>query len=344
MVMKKGVDGLLPDVFTSKTITLAGGDESVQLLGKQDRHFSLVEDRFNVRLVPRGHELSIEGEAEDVDALYTMFQELLAHIRKGHFLSGREFDYALKLTAQGEVCSIRSLFSDLILVTPRGKQIRPKTVGQKTYLEAIRKYDIVLSIGPAGTGKTYLALAMAVDALKTKQVQRLILTRPAVEAGEHLGFLPGDFQEKVDPYLRPIYDGLYDLLGVEVFQKYREKGIIEIAPLAYMRGRTLDDSFVILDEGQNATSEQMKMLLTRLGFGSKAVVTGDVTQVDLPGGRYSGLEQASRILSNISGIALIYLTEKDVVRHPLVQSIIKAYEAYETSKGRVSGEGLKENQ
>ncbi len=332
----------MADNITSKTVTLSGGDEAVQLLGKQDRHFSLIEEKFDVRLIPRGHELVIEGQAEDVVLLYAMFQELLSHIRKGHMLTGREFEYALKLTGQGNVNSIRSLFSDLILVTPRGKQIRPKTTGQKQYLEAIRSYDIVLSIGPAGTGKTYLALAMAVDALKSKQVQRLILTRPAVEAGEHLGFLPGDFQEKVDPYLRPIYDGLYDLLGVDVFQKYREKGIIEIAPLAYMRGRTLDDSFVILDEGQNATSEQMKMLLTRLGFGSKAVVTGDVTQVDLPGGRYSGLEEASRILSGIEGIALIYLSEKDVVRHPLVQSIIKAYEAYDQSRGR--GRNEKENQ
>jgi len=313
---------------------LTGGDESVQLLGKHDRHFSLIEDKFNVRLIPKGHELIIEGAEDDVESIYAMFQELLAHIRKGYLLTDREFEYALKLTGQGEVDLIRTLFSDLVLVTSRGKQIRPKTVGQKRYLEAIRCYDIVLSIGPAGTGKTYLALAMAVDALKTKQVQRLILTRPAVEAGEHLGFLPGDFQEKVDPYLRPIYDGLYDLLGIETFQKYREKGIIEIAPLAYMRGRTLDDSFVILDEGQNATSEQMKMFLTRLGFGSKAVITGDITQIDLPRGRYSGLEEAPRILAGIEGIALVYMTEKDVVRHPLVQSVIKAYEAYEASRER----------
>lgn len=318
----------------SRTILLAGGDESVQLLGKHDRHFSLIEDKFDLRLIPKGHELVIEGAPCDVESIHMMFQELLAHIRKGHLLTDREFEYALKLTRQGEVDLIRSLFSDLILVTHRGKQIRPKTVGQKHYLEAIRRHDIVLSIGPAGTGKTYLALAMAVDALKNKQVQRLILTRPAVEAGENLGFLPGDFQEKVDPYLRPIYDGLYDLLGIETFQKYREKGIIEIAPLAYMRGRTLDDSFVILDEGQNATSEQMKMFLTRLGFGSKAVITGDITQIDLPRGRYSGLEQAPRILSGIEGIALVYMTDKDVVRHPLVQSIIIAYEAYEASRER----------
>lgn len=322
------------DKNNGRSVILTGGDESVQLLGKHDRHFSLIEEKFDVRLIPKGHEIIIEGTQEDVEKIYLMFQELLAHIRKGHLLTDREFEYALKLTRQGEVDLIRTLFSDLVLVTPRGKQIRPKTLGQKRYLEAIRCHDIVLSIGPAGTGKTYLALAMAVDALKTKQVQRLILTRPAVEAGEHLGFLPGDFQEKVDPYLRPIYDGLYDLLGIETFQKYREKGIIEIAPLAYMRGRTLDDSFVILDEGQNSTSEQMKMFLTRLGFGSKAVITGDITQIDLPRGRYSGLEEASRILAEVEGIALVYMTEKDVVRHPLVQSIIKAYEIYETSRER----------
>ncbi len=324
----------MADNKMSRSLLLTGADESVQLLGKHDDYFSVVEGKFSVRLIPKGNELIIEGEQRDVEAVYTMFKELLAHIRRGYFLSEREFEYALKLTCQGEVDMIPSLFSDLVLVTHRGKQIRPKTVGQKRYLEAIRCNDIVLSIGPAGTGKTYLALAMAVDALKKKQVQRLILTRPAVEAGEHLGFLPGDFQEKVDPYLRPIYDGLYDLLGIDIFQKYREKGIIEIAPLAYMRGRTLDDSFVILDEGQNATSEQMKMFLTRLGFGSKAVITGDITQIDLPKGRFSGLEQAPRILSNIEGIALTYMTDKDVVRHPLVQNIIKAYEVFEASRER----------
>jgi phosphate starvation-inducible protein PhoH and related proteins len=283
-------------------------------------------------LIPRGHELMIEGPTDAVEPLYRMFQDLLGQIRKGYILTGREFEYALKMTRDGNGDGLKELFSDLVLVTHRGKQIRPKTVGQKRYLESIRNFDIVLGIGPAGTGKTYLALAMAVDALRTKRVQRLVLTRPAVEAGEHLGFLPGDFQDKVDPYLRPIYDGLYDLLGVEVFQKYRERGIIEVAPLAYMRGRTLDDAFVILDEGQNATSEQMKMFLTRLGFGSKAVITGDITQIDLPQGRSSGLEESPRILAGITGIAFVYLTEKDVVRHPLVQNIIKAYESYEALK------------
>lgn len=318
---------------TSRTVLLESGGESVQLLGNYDQHLTLIESEFPVRLIPRGHELIIEGPPEAVEPLYRMLLELLSRIRTGHMLTEREFEYALKMTREGKGDGLRELFSDLVLVTHRGKQIRPKTVGQKRYLDAIRNHDIVLGIGPAGTGKTYLALAMAVDALRTKRVQRLVLTRPAVEAGEHLGFLPGDFQDKVDPYLRPIYDGLYDLLGVEVFQKYRERGIIEVAPLAYMRGRTLDDAFVILDEGQNATTEQVKMFLTRLGFGSKAVITGDITQIDLPRERTSGLEESPRILTGIEGIAFIYLTEKDVVRHPLVQNIIKAYESYEARKG-----------
>jgi phosphate starvation-inducible PhoH-like protein len=323
----------LSDQLTSRTVLLESGDESVRLLGKYDQHLTVIESEFPVRVIPRGHELIIEGPPEEVDLLYHLFQELLMQIRKGHILTGREFEYALKMTRDGNQERLKELFSELVLVTHRGKQIRPKTVGQKRYLEAIRRYDLVLAIGPAGTGKTYLALAMAVDALRAKRVQRLVLTRPAVEAGERLGFLPGDFQDKVDPYLRPIYDGLYELLGVDTYQKYREKGIIEVAPLAYMRGRTLDDAFVILDEGQNTTSEQMKMFLTRLGFGSKAVITGDITQIDLPRGRSSGLEESPRILSGIEGISFVYLTEKDVVRHPLVQNIIMAYEAYDLRKG-----------
>lgn len=316
----------------SSSVVLESASESIQLLGKFDQHIELVEQNFDVRIIPKGHELIVEGPAGEVELVSGFFEQLLSSLRDGCQFSGNEFAYALKLTREGKGEQVKEIIGDLILINPRGKQIRPKTLGQKRYLEAMRRNDIVLGIGPAGTGKTYLALAMAIDTLKKKLVQRLILARPAVEAGEHLGFLPGDFQEKVDPYLRPIYDGLYDLLGMDTFQKYREKGIIEVAPLAYMRGRTLDDSFVILDEAQNATSEQMKMFLTRLGFGSKAVITGDITQIDLPRGRYSGLEEAPRILGGIEGIALVYMTEKDVVRHHLVQKIIKAYEVYESNR------------
>ncbi len=319
-----------------KAVVLESASESMQLLGKFDRHIQMVEQMFSVRIIPRDLTLTIEGPEQEVIPVWEMFQHLLVSCRKGHLITGNEFEYVLKLAREGRLDQIKGLLDSLIMVTPRGKQIRPKTTGQKKYMEAISGNDIVIGIGPAGTGKTFLALAMAIQALKDKQVQRLILTRPAVEAGEHLGYLPGDFQDKVEPYLRPIFDGLYDLLGVDIFQKYREKGIIEIAPLAYMRGRTLDDSFVILDEAQNTTTEQMKMFLTRLGFGSKAVITGDITQIDLPRHRYSGLEEAPRVLDGIKGIALVYLTEKDVVRHPLVQEIIKAYESYEAVKGEAN--------
>jgi phosphate starvation-inducible PhoH-like protein len=236
------------------------------------------------------------------------------------------------LASEGQGREIKNLFNDFVLVTDRGKKIRPKTLGQKKYVEALRRYEIVFGIGPAGTGKTYLAMAAAVSALKNKIVQRLVLTRPAVEAGEHLGFLPGDLHDKVDPYLRPLYDALYDLMGVENFLKYREKGIIEVAPLAYMRGRTLDDSFIILDEAQNTTPEQMKMFLTRMGFGSRAVITGDITQVDLPRGKFSGLIEVMDILKGIEEIAFIHLGDQDVVRHNLVQKIIKAYDNYAQEK------------
>lgn len=316
----------------SQKIIFENDEESLILLGRFDEHLNLVEEHFKARVIPRGHELIIEGEEEDVRRLFFLFQQLLSLIRRGHLFTDRELKYALRVSREGNLEALEGIFTDLVFITARGKQIKPKTLGQKRYLEAMRSHDIVLGIGPAGTGKTYLALAMAMHALKNKSIQRIILTRPAVEAGEHLGFLPGDFQEKVDPYLRPIYDGLYDLLGVETFQKYKEKGIIEVAPLAYMRGRTLDDSFVILDEAQNTTSEQMKMFLTRLGFGSRAVITGDITQVDLPRGRFSGLAEAPGILEKIKGIAIIYLTEKDVVRHSLVQQIIKAYEEYDKKR------------
>ncbi|MGI6318216.1 MAG: PhoH family protein [Dethiobacteria bacterium] len=308
-------------------------DEVLPLLGKFDEHLSLVEENFAVRIIPRGDELSFSGEEKDVAKVYSLFQELLSLIRGGHLITTSEFMYALKLAQQGQIKEIKGLFNDLILVTDRGKKIRPKTLGQKKYLDALRRHDIVFCIGPAGTGKTYLAMAMAVFALKNKLVQRLVLTRPAVEAGEHLGFLPGDLHDKVDPYLRPLYDALYDLMGVENFSRNREKGVIEVAPLAYMRGRTLDDSFIILDEAQNTTTEQMKMFLTRMGFGSRAVITGDITQVDLPQGKFSGLVEVIDILKNIEEISFIHLSDQDVVRHQLVQKIIKAYESHRENGG-----------
>ncbi len=304
-------------------------DEVFPLLGKFDEHISLVEESFDVKIVPRGNELIFQGKKEEMGIVHTLFQELLAVIRGGHFLTTPEFIYALKLAKGGQGREIKTLFNDLVLITDRGKKIRPKTLGQKKYVEALRAFDIVFGIGPAGTGKTYLAMATAVFALKNKIVQRLVLTRPAVEAGERLGFLPGDLHEKVDPYLRPLYDALYDLMGVENYLKYREKGVIEVAPLAYMRGRTLDDSFIILDEAQNTTHEQMKMFLTRMGFGSKAVITGDITQIDLPGSQFSGLVEIINILEDIPEIAFIHLSDQDVVRHSLVQKIIKAYESYQ---------------
>jgi phosphate starvation-inducible PhoH-like protein len=304
-------------------------EEVRQLFGKFDRHVTLIDRHFHVNVIPRDEMIMIEGNRQDVEQVAILFEELLWLQRQGQHTTVPEIEYAIELVRTGQADRLRSLFGDLVFVTPRGKRIKPKTLGQKGYIEAIRKNDIVFGIGPAGTGKTYLAMTMAVRALKERTVQRLILTRPAVEAGENLGFLPGDLQEKVDPYLRPLYDALYDLLGMDVYRSYMEKGIIEIAPLAYMRGRTLDDSCIILDEAQNTTAEQMKMFLTRLGFGSRAVITGDITQIDLPKGRFSGLAQIQAILNNVVGISFVHLTDQDVVRHPLVQKIIRAYEEYE---------------
>jgi phosphate starvation-inducible PhoH-like protein len=304
-------------------------EEIRQLLGKFDQHVTLLDRYFQVRVIPEGDAIIVEGDRDDVEKVALLFEELLWLLRQGQAPNVPEVEYAIELIRAGQAERLRTLFGDMIFVTPRGKRIKPKTLGQKEYIEAIRKNDIVFGIGPAGTGKTYLAMTMAVKALKERSVQRLILTRPAVEAGENLGYLPGDLQEKVDPYLRPLYDALYDLLGVDVYKAYMEKGIIEIAPLAYMRGRTLDDSYIILDEAQNTTAEQMKMFLTRLGFGSRAVITGDITQIDLPRGRFSGLAQVRDILNNVEGISFIHLTDLDVVRHPLVQKIIRAYVQFE---------------
>lgn len=315
-----------------KRIDIFSNEEAMGLFGEQDRYLKMVESAFPVRVVTRGEDLVVSGNESDVARVSVLFDRLLAVMRGGTSLTEQHVVYAIAMTDKGEIGSLTEVFSDIIIVTARGKQIKPKTIGQKTYVEAMRRNGIAFGIGPAGTGKTYLAMAMAVAALKNREVNRIVLTRPAVEAGEKLGFLPGDLQEKVDPYLRPLYDALFDILGVENFDKHMSRGVIEIAPLAYMRGRTLDDSFVILDEAQNTTPEQMKMFLTRLGYGSKAVITGDVTQVDLPKDQVSGLQLVRDILRDIDGIAFCYLSEHDVVRHPLVQKIIAAYDRYDKEK------------
>ncbi|NLT95802.1 MAG: PhoH family protein [Clostridia bacterium] len=293
-----------------------------------DVNLKFIEKNLEAKIVARGDEIIISGSSEDVEAAKFLFDHLIDLISHGKIINLSDINYGLTLVSQKREEKISEYLSEVLQVTARGKQIRPKTLGQYKYVQAIKENDIVFGIGPAGTGKTYLAVVMAIRALRNKEVQRIILTRPAVEAGEKLGFLPGDLQDKVDPYLRPLYDGLYDVLGFETAQRYMEKRVIEIAPLAYMRGRTLDDSFIILDEAQNTTPEQMKMFLTRIGFGSKAVVTGDVTQIDLPKNNESGLILVQRILQSIPEISFQYLTRADVVRHPVVSKIIAAYEKY----------------
>ena len=307
-------------------------ENAVSLFGSFDENIRLIESEFSVTVLNRGSDLKISGEAENVAKATTAIERLLALINKGEALSDQNVRYVISLVKDGEEDKLMSLSGDCVCITSKGKPVKPKTLGQKKYVEAIRKNTIVLGAGPAGTGKTYLAVAMDVTAFRAKEVNRIILTRPAVEAGEKLGFLPGDLQQKVDPYLRPLYDALFDMLGAEAFARYQERGSIEVAPLAYMRGRTLDDSFIILDEAQNTTREQMKMFLTRLGFNSKMVVTGDVTQIDLPDGKRSGLTDAMRILRNVPDISINTFTEKDVVRHKLVQDIIKAYEKNEEKR------------
>ncbi|MGB9780786.1 PhoH family protein [Caldanaerobacter sp.] len=310
-------------------INIDNMEDIVNLFGSFDENIKLIEKGLDVKIVVRGGTIRITGEEKNVDSANKLFAKLMDMVRRGDVITTQNVLYTLSLIDEGEEEKLKEIMSDIVCITARGKQIRCKTYGQLKYVEAIRNNQIVFGIGPAGTGKTYLAMAMAITALKNKEVGRIILTRPAVEAGEKLGFLPGDLQEKVDPYLRPLYDALYDILGADVFQKYMEKGLIEVAPLAYMRGRTLDDSFIILDEAQNTTPEQMKMFLTRIGFGSKAVITGDVTQIDLPKGKKSGLKEVMEILKGIEGIEFVMLSEQDVIRHPLVAKIIKAYEEYE---------------
>lgn len=314
-------------------IPLANIAEGLSLFGAQDKFLNLIARQTDAQIFSREEEIVLQGEPAEVEQLQQLFQVLLQLIRKQYPLSERDVSYAIELSKQMMVDQLLDLFNEEVAHTFRGKPIRIKTIGQKQYLGKIRKQDIVFGIGPAGTGKTYLAVVLAVSALKEGKVKRIILTRPAVEAGESLGFLPGDLQEKVDPYLRPLYDALNDVLGPEQVVKSMERGLIEIAPLAYMRGRTLDDSFIILDEAQNTTPEQMKMFLTRLGFGSKMVITGDITQIDLPRGKHSGLVEAERILSNIDEIGFVYFSEQDVVRHSLVQRIITAYNIDQEKQG-----------
>lgn len=302
-------------------------EDLIDLFGNFDVNIKLVEKKYGVAVTSMGNRIKIKGEPVAVNDAVRTVKGLIVMIKKGEEITDRTVEYVSSLVEDGEEESITSVTdADCICITAKGKPIKPKTVGQKAYIDAIKNNTVTIGVGPAGTGKTYLAVAAAVSAFRAKEISRIILTRPAVEAGESLGFLPGDLQQKVDPYLRPLYDALYDMLGAENFQKCQERGDIEVAPLAYMRGRTLDDSFIILDEAQNTTCEQMKMFLTRLGFNSKAVVTGDVTQIDLPKGKTSGLKDAVRILKGIDDIAIRRLTAKDVVRHRLVQEIIKAYE------------------
>ncbi|MDQ0876917.1 phosphate starvation-inducible PhoH-like protein [Paenibacillus sp. V4I3] len=311
----------------SVKITLKNPVEGLALFGPQDKFLHVIEREIPAQIYTREAEITIQGAAAEVNSLQQLFEVLLQLIRNNYTLTERDVLYAVELAKQMKTDQLLDLFKGEITTTHKGKPIRVKTIGQRKYVETIKKKDIVFGIGPAGTGKTYLAVVLAVTRLKEGAVKRIVLTRPAVEAGESLGFLPGDLQEKVDPYLRPLYDALNDVLGPEQVAKSLERGLIEIAPLAYMRGRTLDDSFIILDEAQNTTPEQMKMFLTRLGFGSKMVITGDVTQIDLPRGKSSGLVEANRILRDIEELGFIYFDEQDVVRHSLVQKIIVAYNA-----------------
>ena len=302
------------------------------VFGAFDENIKQIERELNVSVISRGTELKITGEDEGVSIAARAITALLAMAGRGESIGTQTVQYVIGLAKDGRESEVHTMSRDVLCITAKGKPVKAKTLGQKKYMEAIRNNTIVMGVGPAGTGKTYLAVAAAVAAFRDKQVSRIILTRPAVEAGEKLGFLPGDLQSKVDPYLRPLYDALFDMLGAETYQKYLERGNIEVAPLAYMRGRTLDDSFIILDEAQNTSCEQMKMFLTRMGFGSKMVITGDATQIDLPADKLSGLKQAVRVLKNVEGIGICELTDQDVVRHVMVQRIIKAYADYEDAR------------
>lgn len=308
-------------VFSPKSIT-----EPSLVFGTMDANIKAIEKDCNVEILYRGNEITVKGD--EADRAAAIINELFAVVDQGQTLDEQKINYIISLSQDGISYTQSNVSGDIVCFTHKGKPIKAKTIGQKEYVEAIKKHDVCFGIGPAGTGKTYLAVAMAINALKNKDVEKIILARPAVEAGERLGFLPGDLQEKVDPYLRPLYDALYDMVGRDAALRLKEKEVIEVVPLAYMRGRTLDNSFIILDEAQNATKEQMKMFLTRMGFGSKMIITGDITQVDLPLGKASGLTDAMHILKNVDGIAFCKLRDTDVVRHPLVRKIVNAYDKY----------------
>ena len=333
----------MPGRYRSDTleqrISIERLEQAVNIFGSFDENIRLLEQEFSVTVVNRDGELRVEGEPEDTMLACKAIQALLTLSSRGEAIGEQNVRYVIGLVRSGKESQITELTGDVLCISAKGRPIKPKTIGQKEYIASVLKNTVTIGVGPAGTGKTYLAVAAAVQAFRDKQVNRIILTRPAVEAGERLGFLPGDLQSKVDPYLRPLYDALFDMLGAETYQKYLERGNIEVAPLAYMRGRTLDDSFIILDEAQNTSREQMKMFLTRLGFGSKIVITGDVTQIDLPDGKASGLKEAMRVLRDVEGIGICELTNADVVRHVMVQRIVEAYERYETAKN--GGKGRK---
>ena len=321
--------------MTEQTISLERLEDTISLFGSFDENIRLIEHELGVSVISRDSQLKVSGEdPEQVLFAVHAIENLMGLAARGEAINEQNVRYVLQLVREGREQEVQQLSAGVLCITAKGKPIKAKTLGQKKYVEAIQKNTVTLGIGPAGTGKTYLAVAAAVQAFRDKQVNRIILTRPAVEAGERLGFLPGDLQSKVDPYLRPLYDALYEMLGMETYQKYLERGNIEVAPLAYMRGRTLDDSFIILDEAQNTSREQMKMFLTRLGFGSKIVITGDITQIDLPGDKVSGLREAMRVLKGVEDIAICRLNESDVVRHVIVQRIIKAYEVDEERKNK----------
>jgi phosphate starvation-inducible PhoH-like protein len=308
--------------------------DALSLFGSLDENLKFIEEKSATKIIARSGEIIVRGDKEAVDRTVALLGQLIAWAEQGNMVTIPDINYTWRLVEDQSQTNLAEIRSEVILNNIRGKPVRPKTAGQARYIQAIRDHDLVFSIGPAGTGKTFLAVVMAVRSFRNKEVSRIVLVRPAVEAGEKLGFLPGDIQEKVDPYLRPLYDGLYSVFGTETAQRHMEKNVIEVAPLAYMRGRTLDDSFVILDEAQNTTPEQMKMFLTRLGFGSQAVVTGDITQVDLPRGQASGLIEVQKVLEGVEGVSFQYLTGDDVIRHPLVQKIVEAYSSFEAERDK----------